>query len=763
MYRFLVTLLALINSGLAASIPSRLVRAISEVRRHPVVLLALLLAACAAFTRDPSPPSQNPSPSITSINPPNTIVGGQSFTLTVSGSNFTSSSTVDWNGIALPTRFQSATSLQATVPASDIAAAGTVGMTVVNPAPGGKTSNMAKFQILTQNSVPSITSINPPSTIVGGQSFTLTVTGSNFTSSSKVDWNGTVLPTAFQSATSLQATVPASDIAAAGTVSMTVVNPVPGGETSNVARFQILTQNSNASWTVTMGIPVGISPTATHSPGSAGGAIPFRRSWGSLVYVGTQSKVLWYAGGPDCCSGTLQNSLFWFDDTQNDGTVNPNAWSLAWAAMLNENSGGPQSISSCTRESNVVTCTLSGAPPGGPAQMADFYPTITPFGGSATVTPMTVAVWGPAAATTGSHGTTFAYVGPICLPPTNGCIYPTQSSPWQFSYQQAASNDTLIGVTAGTDCGSASTTETCFGGPSSIKDLPMPKHPYAQWTYDNTNQRVWSYGGSSQGTINGGSNGKRPYCSDCSTGELFYWSTPPGSAGANPDPIEVCGGQITCSGTPPPPLQEGAAVWDDCNNQLIVAGGANSGGMQNNSWEFNPATSTWTQQSNIWPNGPHTRGKLVWVHAQCAAYWFFGGLNANAPVSDIFKGTATAGNITWTQLTVIGATPNPSLFPVVDMDPYLGSEGKIIYITQDQPAQVWEFDPSAYESSASGAPWLGVSIPGGPTLHSNPSGGNGTGVPDNMGAFNIATNTFDLIISGANSPSEVVVATLAMK
>jgi hypothetical protein len=99
----------------------------------------------------------------------------------------------------------------------------------------------------------------------------------------------------------------------------------------------------------------------------------------------------------------------------------------------------------------------------------------------------------------------------------------------------------------------------------------------------------------------------------------------------------------------------------------------------------------------------------------------------------------------------------------MDMDPYLGSEGKIIYITQDQPAQVWEFDPSVYESSSSGTPWMGVSIAGGPTLHSNPSGGDGTGVCDNMGAFNTATNTFDLIINGANSPSEVVVATLAMK
>ncbi len=91
---------------------------------------------------------------------------------------------------------------------------------------------------LAQNPVPFINQpLVPDATAPGGAGFTLTVNGSGFVSGATVNWNGTALATTFVSDLQLTATVPASDIAAAGTASVTVTNPAPGGGTSNVSVF----------------------------------------------------------------------------------------------------------------------------------------------------------------------------------------------------------------------------------------------------------------------------------------------------------------------------------------------------------------------------------------------------------------------------------------------------------------------------------------------------------------------------------------------
>ncbi len=179
----------------------------------------------------------NPVPAISSISPTSAIPGGASFTLTVNGSNFVSTSKVHWNNSLLTTTFVSSTQVTATVPSADIKNGGTASVTVVNAAPGGGTSNAMTFTI--NNPVPAITSISPSSATAGGPAFTLTVTGSNFVSGSKVHWNSSALMTTFVSSTQIKATVPALDIKTAGTASVTVVNAAPGGGTSNAETFTI--------------------------------------------------------------------------------------------------------------------------------------------------------------------------------------------------------------------------------------------------------------------------------------------------------------------------------------------------------------------------------------------------------------------------------------------------------------------------------------------------------------------------------------------
>jgi len=177
-------------------------------------------------------------PIVTSLSPDWATAGGPAFMLTVNGANFVSGSTVHWDGAARTTTFVNSTQLTAAITAADIATAGTVDVTVVNPAPGGGTSNALPFTVATP--APAITSLSPDSARVGGLAFTLTVDGSNFVSDSTVHWDGAARTTTFVSSRRLTAAVTTADIATVGTVSITVVNLLaPGGGTSNALPFEI--------------------------------------------------------------------------------------------------------------------------------------------------------------------------------------------------------------------------------------------------------------------------------------------------------------------------------------------------------------------------------------------------------------------------------------------------------------------------------------------------------------------------------------------
>jgi len=99
-----------------------------------------------------SPPvrAQNPVPLINQpLVPTIAAPGGLSFTLVVNGTGFVSGSVVNWNGSARVTTFVSGSQLKAAITAADIVLAGTVPVTVTNPAPGGGNSNVEFFQVTT--------------------------------------------------------------------------------------------------------------------------------------------------------------------------------------------------------------------------------------------------------------------------------------------------------------------------------------------------------------------------------------------------------------------------------------------------------------------------------------------------------------------------------------------------------------------------------------------------------------------------------------
>ena len=93
-------------------------------------------------------PPANPIPFLNQPLVPTAVSpGGPGFTLRVSGTGFASGTTIDFNRTPLVTTFVDSEHLTATVPASDVANAGTAAVTVVSPGPGGGASNVVYFQV----------------------------------------------------------------------------------------------------------------------------------------------------------------------------------------------------------------------------------------------------------------------------------------------------------------------------------------------------------------------------------------------------------------------------------------------------------------------------------------------------------------------------------------------------------------------------------------------------------------------------------------
>jgi hypothetical protein len=171
------------------------------------------------------------APTVTGATPASAVAGSAAFQITLAGTGFVAGSVIQWNGAAVATTYVSPTQLTAIISATLIASAGTANITV--QIPGAPLSATTLFPV----NPPSITTLSPTTVSAGGPAFTLTVTGGNFIPGSTVQWNGTSLPTIYNSATQLTADVAASLIASGGSASVTVQNG--GTATSAASTFSI--------------------------------------------------------------------------------------------------------------------------------------------------------------------------------------------------------------------------------------------------------------------------------------------------------------------------------------------------------------------------------------------------------------------------------------------------------------------------------------------------------------------------------------------
>ena len=192
-----------------------------------------------------------PTPGLTTLSPSSAIATSSGFTLTVTGTGFLSSSLVEWNGSPLATNYVSATQMTASVPDSLISSAGTASVLVSS---GASSSPALKFTITPP---PAITTLSPASIVAFSAAFTLTVNGTGFTSGAVVEWNSSPLTTKFVSATQLTASVPASVITGAGSVSIAVTEGV------------LLTNALALTVTAQPPVITSLSPSATVATGAA--------------------------------------------------------------------------------------------------------------------------------------------------------------------------------------------------------------------------------------------------------------------------------------------------------------------------------------------------------------------------------------------------------------------------------------------------------------------------------------------------------------
>jgi hypothetical protein len=223
-------------------------RALAAVGALSVVAAVAMVSGCNTINPNLGvTPTQTSA--VTVINPAAMAAGTQctpSCPLTVNGNGFVSGSTVTFNNAGLATTFINSTQLTAALTTTNLVNPGTVAVGVTSPGStkganaGNNLSNFVAFTIgPANNPIPAITQIAPSSAPVGSATpFTLTVTGSNFISTSQIAWNGSLRATS-GSSTQLTTQIVAADIATQGTANVSVVNPGPGGGPSTTKTFTI--------------------------------------------------------------------------------------------------------------------------------------------------------------------------------------------------------------------------------------------------------------------------------------------------------------------------------------------------------------------------------------------------------------------------------------------------------------------------------------------------------------------------------------------
>lgn len=186
-------------------------------------------------------PPRNPVPVLNSLSPATVLAGSPGFTLTLTGTDFLPTSTVQVNGETLPSVYGGPTRITLQINSQLIVSAENLTVRVVNPTPGGGASAARTVTVL--NPVPTITALTPSTVVDGGPTFTLSVVGIGFVPESKVLIDGVARPPNFISTNQLSLLIQAEEIATPKTINVQVVNPAPAGGSSAILKLIVRQPN----------------------------------------------------------------------------------------------------------------------------------------------------------------------------------------------------------------------------------------------------------------------------------------------------------------------------------------------------------------------------------------------------------------------------------------------------------------------------------------------------------------------------------------
>jgi hypothetical protein len=243
----------------------------ASVRTAYVVVVLLLLACWGPPLSAQSP---NPVPFINDpLVPTSAAPGGPGFTLTLNGTGFVSASVVNWNGTQLTTHFVNSSQLTATVPAANIAVAGTAAIAVSNPAPGGGTSSVAYFSITSPASSLAFTSFQTGSSSQGLLlNLSQPVTG-DFNGDGKLD---VAIPLSIGVAILLgngDGTFGPPNIISIGAVSVPGFAALAAGDFNGDGKLDLAYGDSNGDFKILLGNGDGTFQSTTAATGAAVGTI----------------------------------------------------------------------------------------------------------------------------------------------------------------------------------------------------------------------------------------------------------------------------------------------------------------------------------------------------------------------------------------------------------------------------------------------------------------------------------------------------------
>jgi hypothetical protein len=203
---------------------------------------ALLVSALFSLNSCSSGTGNIPTPSIGSISPDSITAGSADFTLFVSGTGLEANTVGFLDGTSRPSKFNKTTGqVEMSITAADVAVPdASVQVTVANPSPGGASNALTLVVNPVANGAPTITGFNPPSATAGTMGpFTVSVAGTGFVQTSVVNWDGSPRATTFVSASQLTVNFTTQDLATAGSGSVSVSNPAPGGGVSPSKNFPV--------------------------------------------------------------------------------------------------------------------------------------------------------------------------------------------------------------------------------------------------------------------------------------------------------------------------------------------------------------------------------------------------------------------------------------------------------------------------------------------------------------------------------------------